>query len=419
VATSGEIFSDGTIIDLTASAGGGRPDLLLWKGKRATIAPRITYGGVVYEGPAMHPSVSRIIRFPSSIDRSGSTVVLFTEAADLIKKYLGVDQAIAEGLSLWNASTWLSDVLPSPPPLMISAPDMAVGMIAFQVFSCTSRRALGLAGVNRAALGVLPMHLRPTLLINQPDLPRSTWQLWLSSNHRGLHVPGKAGAVLDCVRSKAVFLGTAPSADAWRGEALSVTLPAAERGLPILDEQAMTRIADEFQPRFQGFRLDWLSRWRKGCSSTGKLLFAGSELAQNLYACVQREPELIQAMTPLLSSQEQEAMARRQLDPNMVIVEVLWDPAHQERKLSVKKITEYLNVRLRTRGEKYEYNEEEIGRKLGQLGLKRHRNGTGMALKFSSENSRLLHQLARKSGLNFPKVPGCSDCAEPEVMGAQ
>ncbi len=45
VATSGEIFSDGTIIDLTASAGGGRPDLLLWKGKRATIAPRITYGG--------------------------------------------------------------------------------------------------------------------------------------------------------------------------------------------------------------------------------------------------------------------------------------------------------------------------------------------------------------------------------------
>src|SRR6266849_6623967 len=163
----------------------------------------------------------------------------------------------------------------------------------------------------------------------------------------------------------------------------------------------MTRIADEFQPRFQGFRLDWLSRWRKGCSSTGKLLFAGSELAQNLYACVQREPELIQAMTPLLSSQEQEAMARRQLDPNMVIVEVLGDPAHQERNLSVKKITEYLNVRLRTRGEKYEYNEEEIGRKLGQLGLKRHRNGSGMALKFSSENSRL-HQLARKSELNFP-----------------
>jgi len=39
--------------------------------------------------------------------------------------------------------------------------------------------------------------------------------------------------------------------------------------------------------------------------------------------------------------------------------------------------------------------------------------------KFSSENSRLLHQLARKSGLNLPKVPGCSDCAEPEVMGVQ
>ncbi len=118
----------------------------------------------------------------------------------------------------------------------------------------------------------------------------------------------------------------------------------------------------------QDFRV---SGWT-GCRGGGKAAplpasccLPAARLAQNLYACVQREPELIQAMTPLLSSQEQEAMTRRQLDPNMIIVEVLWDPAHQERKLSVKKITEYLNVRLRIRGEKYEYNEEEIGWKLG------------------------------------------------------
>jgi hypothetical protein len=418
VTTSGEIFFDGTVIDLMASADGGRPDLLLWDGKRATVAPRVTRSGVVYEGPVMDPTVGRIIQFPSSVER-GPAVKLFADVAGLFEEYLGVRQAIAQRLSLWNASTWLSDVLPSPPPLMISGPDMAVGMIGFQLLSCVSRRALRLAGINRSALVVLPMHLRPTLLINQPDLPRRVWQLCLSSNHRGLHVPGKAGAVLDWVCSKAVFLGMAPSADAWCGEALSVTLPAAERGLPILDEQAMMRIAHEFQARFQGFRLDRLSGTRKGCFSTGKLLFAGSEVAQNLFACVQREPELIQAVTPLLSSQEQETTARRMLDPNIVIVEVLWKPAHQERKLTVKKITEASNVLLRLRGEKYEYNEEEIGWKLEHLGFKRHRNGSGMVLNFSSENSHLLHQLARTSGINFPKWPGCSDCTEPEVIGAQ
>ena len=361
----------------------------------------------------MDPTVGRIIRFPSSVER-GPAVKLFADVAGLFEKYLGVRQTIAQRLSLWNASTWLSDVLPSPPPLMISGPDMAVGIIGFQLLSCISRRALTLTGINRSALVVLPMHLRPTLLVNQPDLPRRVWQLWLSSNHRGLHVPGKAGGVLDWVCSKAVFLGMARSADAWRGEALSVTLPAAERGLPILDEQVMMRIAHEFQARFQGFRLDRLSGTRKGCFSTGKLVFSGSVVAQNLFACVQREPELIQAVTPLLSSQEQETTARRMLDPNIVIVEVLWSPAHQERKLTVKKITEASNVLLRLRGEKYEYNEEEIGWKLEHLGLKRHRNGSGMVLNFSSENSRLLHQLARTSGINFPKWPGCSDCTEPD-----
>jgi hypothetical protein len=415
VTTSGEIFADGTVIDLAASPDIRRPDLLFWDGKRATVAPRIQHGGIVYEAPELHPSIGQAIRFPAGTRRCSSATELFAEVAALLERYLGVQDVMAHELSLWNGSTWLSDVLPSPPPLVISGPAMAPAMTLFKLFSCVSRRALRLAGISRAALAALPMHLRPTLLINQPDLARGMSHLLRASNHRGLCVPAKGGAIQDWVGSKAVFLGMESNPNPWSGVALWVSLPPAQPGLDVLDEQTMTQIALHFLPRFMGFRLDWLGRKPETCYPGGRLPFAESELAHNLLACVQHEPGLIQTVTPLLYSQEQEATQRRMRDPSIAVLEVLWNPAHQARELPVKKITEYLNLRLRTRGEEYEYSEADVGRMLSHYGFRRDRIASGMVLRFSSEHKQLLHQLVRKFGLDLPRVQGCSHCAEPEA----
>ena len=101
-------------------------------------------------------------------------------------------------------------------------------------------------------------------------------------------------------------------------------------------------------------------------------------------------------------------------DPSVAILEVLWHPAHQARELPVKKIAEYLNVLLRIRGEKYGYGEEEVGWNLSHHGFCRRRIGSGMVLRFSSENNQLLHHLVHKLGLDLPTVQGCSYCAKPE-----
>ena len=81
----------------------------------------------------------------------------------------------------------------------------------------------------------------------------------------------------------------------------------------------------------------------------------------------------------------------------------------------MKKITEYLNLLLRTRGEEYEYSEADVGRILSHHGFRTNRIGSGIVLRFSSERKQLLHQLVRKFGLDLPRVPGCSHCAEPEA----
>ena len=69
-------------------------------------------------------------------------------------------------------------------------------------------------------LSVMP--LRPTLLINQSGRPSKIWDLWGTSNYRGVHVVGNGGRVCNVAGSKAVFLGMA---DTSIPEAIHVTLP--------------------------------------------------------------------------------------------------------------------------------------------------------------------------------------------------
>jgi hypothetical protein len=85
----------------------------------------------------------------------------------------------------------------------------------------------------------------------------------------------------------------------------------------------------------------------------------------------------------------------------------------------VRKITEYLNLRLRIRGGRYEYSEEEVGWLLRGHGFDRRRNGGGKVLRFSGDHTRLLHRLVRRFGLDLPEPPGCADCAGPDTIVAQ
>ncbi len=346
-------------------------------------------------------------------------VQLFAEVSAFFQEYLAIPQDVAQLLTSWKASTWLSDRLPSPPALIVVGPRMRRAADLFQLLGCGSRRALGLTGINRAALVRLPMDLNLTLLIGQPDLSRSLLQLLSAANYRGMHVPGRSGAILDWIGSRAIFLGDKASPSAWSGEALWISLPAVETDLPPLDEQAIARIAQYLQGRFLGFRLHWLWKAREAGLSSCKLSFPGSEIAQSLSACVRHEPELMEAMSPLFRGLVEEATARRSVEAAVVILEVLWQPAHQLPELSVKKIAEYLNFRLRTRGGLYEYSEEEVGWMLRDHGFKRHRKGQGMVLRFSGEHTRLLHRLVRGLGVDLPEVPGCTHCAGPNTIVAQ
>ena len=65
VGTSGEIFSDGSAIELVKSATDRHLQLLFWRNQQKKVAPQIEHRGRLYQVPDADETLLQAIRFPS------------------------------------------------------------------------------------------------------------------------------------------------------------------------------------------------------------------------------------------------------------------------------------------------------------------------------------------------------------------
>jgi hypothetical protein len=419
IATSGEMFTDGSLIELVASAYDGKPALLFWNGKRVRIAPQIDHLGHFYQPLELDRSLWQAMRFPSAARPYASIKALFKGIANLFERYIALSAPEAAMVTAWTATTWFPDYLSSPPTLVVSGPDMSHAITFFRLLGCVCRRGLLLAEFSRSSFRSLPMALRPTLLVSQPHLARTMTSLLRASNYRGLFVSGNGGTVLDIACSKAVYWGMEGGADLLDDTALHLALPPARRDLPQLGVREQDQIANRFQPQMLMYRCRTFPQVREPHPSSGSPTFPNSEMARNLAACIPGEADFAQTLIPFLQRQEQDALARRGCDVNSAVVEVIWAQSHEAKEIAVSQITELTNALLRCRGEILVYGGQEIGWKLKSLGFYRYRNGGGMVLRFSRETRLLAHRLARHYGLTLSAIDGCTDCAPPQVPATQ
>jgi hypothetical protein len=233
--------------------------------------------------------------------------------------------------------------------------------------------------------------------------------LWHATNFRGLFVPGNADTVVNVTCSKAFFGGMDTPACPWTDASINLALSPAQNHLPRLTQRLQEEIAERYQPQLLMYRLQNFRGVLESRSAADDSKSSNSGIARDLATCFQGQ-NIVQAVTPLLQSQEQDAAARRGCDINLVITEVIWPLSHEARESSVSEITKLINALLRRRDSILEYSAEEIGWRLRGLGFCRHRNGRGMVLQFSRENILRVHQLAQRFGLNLPAADGCADC---------
>jgi hypothetical protein len=407
IRTSGELFADGCLIELVSA--GNQLDVLLWQNNRKKIAPQIEHRERVYKALDLDESLRNAVRFATEAEDFGTTAKLLSQIRILFERCIGLTSPESALLTAWVCSSWFQDCLSSPPTLMISGPEIGSAITLLRLLACLCRRSLLLADVNRTALFSL-MPLQPTLLVNQPGGSLKILDLWRSSNHRGVYVIGRRGEVRRLVGSKAVFVGME---DTSTDEAIHLTLPALHQ-LPPLDDRCEAEIAKRFQGQLLMYRLRNCARVLTGRHRVAAD-FPTTELAQNLSNCVQNENDIVQAIAAILHRQILDARAQRSCDVSTVIVEAVWAPLHEATEITISALAERTNALLRVRGENLVYSAVELGWKLRNLGLNRHRNGGGMVLQFSQANKVLIHRLAKQFGLNPPLKIGCTNCVQRET----
>jgi hypothetical protein len=400
--TFGEMLPRGVVIDLALE--GSDLLLLISDGKRKPFTvPYFEYDGVTYSAGGLDASVLQATRFPGGASNYGSSRELFAKLCDCCCKLLRLPEGTARWIATWILCTWLPEVLPLLPTLVVIGRSIFQASNLFRLLGTMVRRPLRVGELTRD----LPFCFRPTLLVNGPVVNA---EFWRAMSDVGVFVSGPRGTLRPLACAKAVLVGPGHSEDRWGEEAMRVQLLPTEA--PALGDALLNRIAADLQPQLQHYRFDFLRLWEE--SSARANVVSSSPLGRTLLACVDADPEIAKLLAPELESYQQDLQQQRALDPLVAILEAIWGPSHEARSLSVTEITKRVNALLRSRGGTYDFNAREIGWRLRNLDLDRRNNGRAKVLQFTPEIRARVHRLVRQVEVRVPAVPGCRDCGDPE-----
>lgn len=401
--TSGEILSDGSILDVVEN--GDKLQLYHWDGEREIVGPLIERNNTIYQLTKVDPTLLGAIKFPSGRADFGSASKLFG-AAQSVFLDKGFSVHAAGWGSLFAVISWVCEAVASLPTLLIYGSDLRAAEVFFSILSCLCRRPLLAAQLSRA----LPFWLRPTLLIMTAELSAKDRGFWSAVNIRDVRVPAAGGQVETFASPRALFVQDAEQLRAWGAEVWRLSLMS-ERASPVPDLE-LARISAEFQNQFFNFRLHHLLQMR-----TNPLVPNRTEKVKNvqtgqLLAVAQNDHELMRKITLLIEQQQREFVESQERNPHRAIVEVLWPGAHTRDDISVAELLDKVNAVLDSRGASFEFDERSLGWRLRELGLERKRNAKGKFLRFSPDMRLQVHRLVRNFGLELPKSKGCRDCEE-------
>lgn len=415
IVTTGEVFPDGTIIELVSGKGSAsQPNLLLYsKGANTISASTVKHAGCYYRAPRLSPPVFRATRFPARCTEYGSLRKLLTAVSETFQQHLRIHESESKLLASFCLSTWLADRLPTAPRLLLVEPDGEQGINALRLMSCFCRRPLVLGELTPESFRRLPMNLRFTLLIRQSGINKKMQRLLQASSHKGLHILGSRGTILDAFCPKAILAGPDQEGNILGDDAIQVCMEPAE-AVDAIDERLQRGLADKFQSRLLMYRLTNCAKVHMSRTEAQEFAPATRQLASILAACLGDDPALAKEVVSLLTPQDEDLRSKQAGDIVSAVVRVLLGSLHEGKliKMSIQEITRLANHLRRSSGQTLEYSPEEVGWKLKSLNLRRHRTNAGSVLMLDPATSFQVHRLARFYGLSGKPGPeGCPECA--------
>jgi hypothetical protein len=415
--TTAERLADGTMLEFVRVKGESK--LVIWRNNRPRLSERFEFGDRIYEPMSLSSTILDAIRFPGSIARCGSPGELFRKILDAASKFSGLPDRELRPIPYWALSSWFPEVVSSLPTLVVTAPSRADAHRFFRLMRCFCRRGVLLTELSPSGFLALPMHLKPTVLMEQSKLACQLRGYLRTASTSGGYVP-RAGGFLDVRCVRAVYCDEDDTDSELREGTLRVSLFPAENAA-FFDTGEEDRLSAEFQAQLLQYRCRNFQAVRESTFDVPGFTTGVRDLARSLGASVLGDPTLTAGITDLLSAQDEDVRASWNTLPGSAIIVTVLALVHErkEPRVPVKKLTEFVNAVLSANGEIKEYNPMEIGHLLSRLDLPRSRVAGGMVVELTRQVSRRVHELKQRYGVTTSpdRFPGCPDCEPPEVPG--
>jgi hypothetical protein len=410
--TCGEVFPDGSTLDLVRCANDVGPQLHCFDGKDARFGEQLAVAGREYR-PAELDGAARLVRLPKRCLPFASTKKLFADLQELFVRH-GFSPEVALLATFFGVATWFADVLPAAPCLVVVGPALEAALF-LDLLSCTARRSLAISEFTRAAISVSPMQLHPTLLISAEFLSKPSIALFKISNRKPALVPVK-GRLEEIYCSKALYSPQIFSSDQLGEYALQVDLLPFNSRLPNLHHAYREEIAEKFQGRLLDYRARNVLQVQQSSFDAPDLASSARMLARLYGAPIVGAAELQAELLGLLRTHEEQRYASNLTNLRYVVIESLLHHLHKEpgARLGVGKLTDTANAILQGRGDGATRDPREIGAVLKSLGVRKKRQKDGFAFVLDADLNRNIHRVARGLGVLVVKqgAPECGYCRD-------
>ena len=417
IPTAGEIFPDGTAIELLRDPSSkDQLTLVLCRNGTLDIKSEIRYANRAYAPVRVDPSVAKAVRFPTRVARPESTRKLFTAVHSLLASHLGQLDPCITAIVFAIFASWLSPVLPMSPILSIFAPPGSPKKLVLRLLNMLCRHPLCLVGLRRSDLLRVPILLQPTLLLDQPESNPAMEAILNASSQRGTHIPCGRG-VLNLFGPK-IIVSSKPLLET---DALRTSLIPTAGHLPPVDKRAEEEIAEEFQARFLSYLLRNAGSAQTPSFDVSQFSLPVRDLAWGFGAAVV-DNELQARIMPLLSVQDEEIRADRALTIDAVVLEALISFIHEGRCSEVRtiNIAQKVGAIYKGRGSDQQPSAESVGWAIKRLGIPSSKLGrAGNGVELSAATCRRIHKLAQSHGVRAMETglpSSCRYCRELKAM---
>jgi len=396
VQTTGQIFSDGTVIELMRNVNNQGIALVRWKNEHFETADRVEHSGAVYSAAPVPPSIVRAVRLPARIGPPETTEDLFRDLHSFFTGHSGQLDSCVTPLVFAVFASWLSPVLPIAPIVSIFAPPGSPKTRILQLLGMVCRHPLCLVGLTRRDLLRLPWSLAPTLLLDEPDSKPSVQTILRASTQRGMNVAAGDG-ILDLFGPKIIISSKPLSDTSLEGEVVQLALMPTSGNMPPFEKTEEEETAERFQARFLGYFLRNFNNVVVPKFGVSHLRQPLQLLAQTLGSVVVGDEKLQAKIFSILAIQNEEQRTESARSLDSVVIEALLFFVHEGRqsKVRAQEVAEKASQIYEGRGSRHIVSSESMGWAIKRLRIPSGRiDRAGNGVELAVDVCRQVHRLA-------------------------